>query len=169
MAPSIQNSRPTNDRRGALQLVGVACLVVCVLFAAFSIPFFWGQIRVLQSWPVRQAQVIHSDVVTTPSGYDQLYSTRIQIAFVADDRPITTELITSQSSNYEETARSAAEFPVGSRHAIRYDPRQPTQVRIAAGWNLRFFAVPLITLTCGAFFGVFGAGFIISARASDRR
>ena len=153
-----------------LQLIGVACLIVCVLFAVFSVPFFWGQIRVLRSWPVRQAVVTRSEVVTTPSGqHGQLYSAHIELAYVVDGQPVTTELITFQSSDYEETARRAAEFSVASRHAVRYDPQQPKQARIDASWNRRFFAVPLITLACGVFFGLLAAGFFIAARASNAR
>ncbi len=139
-----------------------------MLFAIFSVPFFWGQIRVLRSWPVRQAVVTRSAVAATPSGrHDQLYSAQVQIAYVVDGQAVTTELTSFQSGNYEETVRRAAEFPVGSRRAIRYDPNQPRQVRIDAGWNRRFFAVPLITLGCGIFFGLLAAGFFIAARASN--
>ena len=158
----------TSERRGTLQLIGVGCLIVFVLFCLLSLPLFWGQIRVLQSWPVRQAEVIRSVVLTEPTGkHDQLYSAHIEIAYVVDGRPVTAELTSFQSSNYAETARRAAEFPVGSRHAIRYDPRNPKQVRIGAGWNRRFFAVPLITLGCGIFFGLLAAGLFIAARASN--
>ncbi len=153
------------ERRGTLQLVGVACLVIFALFVILSLPLFWSQIRVLQSWPVRQAQVIRSAVVTEDAGrHEQLYSAQIQIVYVVDGRPVTAELISFQSSNYAETARRAAEFPVGSRHAIRYDPKYPRQVRIGAGWNRRFFAVPLITLGCGLCFAVLAVGLFIAAK-----
>jgi hypothetical protein len=155
----------TSQRRGILQFLGVACLIICVLFAIFSIPFFWQQIQVLRSWPVRQAQVIRSEVVAQPAAkHEQLYAARIQIVYVANGRPVTAELTSFESSNYEQTVRRAAEFPVGSRHAIRYDPNDPTQARIGAGWNRRFFAVPLITLGCGLAFAAVAAGFFIAAK-----
>jgi hypothetical protein len=158
---------PTSERRGTLQLVGVACLIVFVLFAIMSIPLFWGQIRALRSWPVRQAVVIHSTVVSEPSGrHDQVYAAHIEIAYVIEGKAITTELTSFQSSNYEQTVRRAEEFPVGSRHAIRYDPRDPTRVRIDAGWNPQFFALPLITLGCGAVFGLLAGGLFIAGHLS---
>jgi len=55
------------ERRGTLQFLGVACLIVGSLFVFVSIPFFLGQIQVLRSWPVRQAQVISSQVVMLPA------------------------------------------------------------------------------------------------------
>jgi hypothetical protein len=155
----------SSERRGVLQFLGVACLIICVLFAIFSIPFFWGQIQVLRSWPVRQAQVISSKVVAQPAGkHEQLYAARIQIVYVVNGQPVTAELTSFESSNYEETVRRAAELPVGSRHAIRYDPHNPAQARIGAGWNRRFFAVPLITLGCGLVFAGLAVGFFIAAK-----
>jgi hypothetical protein len=155
----------SSERRGILQFLGVACLIVCGLFFILSIPLFWGQIQVLRSWPVRQAQVIRSQVVTQPAAkHDQLYAANLQIVYVAGGQPVTAELTSFQSSNYEETVRRAAEFPVGSRQAIRYDPHNPTQARIGAGWNRRFFAAPLITLVCGLVFAAIAAGFFIAGR-----
>jgi uncharacterized protein DUF3592 len=143
----------------------VACLIVSGLFIIFSLPFFWGQIQVLRSWPVRQAQVIRSEVVVEPAAkHEQLYATKLQIVYVVDGRPVTAELTSFESRNYEETARRAAEFPVGSRHVIRYDPSNPTQARIGAGWNRRFFAAPLITLGCGLCFVALAAGFLLAGR-----
>lgn len=159
-----------SERRGTLQFLGVACLIVGGLFLIFSLPFFWGQIQVLRSWPVRQAQVLSSQVVVEPtSKHDQLYSAKLEMVYVVDGWPVTAELTSFQSSNYEETARRAAEFPVGSRHAIRYDPNNPTQARIGAGWNRRFFAVPLITAGLGLCFVGVGAGFFVGGRARGQR
>ncbi len=155
----------SSERRGVLPFLGVACLIVGGLFVVLSLPFFWGQIQVLRSWPVRQAQVLRSQVVTQPAAkHDQLYAATIQIVYVANGQPVTAELTSFQSSNYEETVRRAAEFPVGSRQAIRYDPHNPAQARIGAGWNRRFFAVPLITLGCGLVFVAVAAGFFVAGK-----
>lgn len=159
----------TSERRGVLQFLGVACLIVGALFLIFSLPFFWGQIQVLRSWPVRQAEVLSSRVVVEPtSKHDQLYSAKLEIVYAVDGRPVTADLTSFQSGNYEETARRSAEFPVGSRHAIRYDPNNPTQARIGAGWNRRFFAVPLITAGVGLGFVVLGAGFFVGGRIARK-
>jgi len=157
----------SSQRRGTLQFIGVACLIVFALFVILSIPLFWGQITILRSWPVRQAQVIQSEVVTAPSGHEQLYSVQLQIVYVVDGKPVITELTSFQSSNYEATARRVAEFPVGSRHAIRYDPAHPEQARIGASWNRRFFAVPLITVGCGLIFGLLAAVLFVVAKATQ--
>ena len=160
----------TSERRGTIQFIGVACLIVAGLFFILSLPFFWGQIQVLRSWPVRQAQVLNSQVVVEPtSKHDRLYSAKLQIVYVVDGKPVTAQLTSFQSGNYEETARRAAEFPVGSRHAIRYDPHSPTQARIGAGWNRRFFAVPLITAGIGVAFAVLATALFMTGRKGRNR
>ena len=165
--PSDASIPPSANRRGTLQLIGVACLIVFALFMVVAALLFWEQIHVLRSWPVRQALVTRSEVITAPAGrHGQLYSAHIEVAFVVDGQPVTTELTSFQSDNYQQTSRRAAEFPAGSRHVIRYNPRAPRQVRIGAGWNRRFFAVPLITVACGAFFGLLAGGFLTGARWS---
>ena len=154
-----------SERRGTLQFIGVANLIVCALFVILSIPFFLGQARVLRSWPSAEARVIKSSVVAQPAPkHEQLYAAKIQIAYSVNGRPLTVELTSFESSNYEETVRRAAEFPAGSRRAILYDPANPAQARIGAGWNRRFFAVPLITLGCGLCFGLLAIGFFLSAK-----
>jgi hypothetical protein len=156
-----------SERRGILQFIGVANLIVCGLFIILSLPFFFGQIRVLRSWPTTEAQVIRSQVVILPAAkHEQLYAAKIEIVYAINGRPVTADLTSFQSSNYEETARRAAEFAVGSRHEIRYDPNNPPQARIGAGWNRRFFAVPLITLGCGLCFALLAAGFFLAASFS---
>jgi hypothetical protein len=154
----------SSERHGTLQFIGVANLIICGLFAIMSLPFFMGQIRVLRSWPVTQAEVVNSQVTTVPtSKHDQLYAAKLQISYVVNGKTITADLTSFQSSNYAETQRRAAEFPVGTRHDIRYDPGNPEQARIGAGWNRRFFAVPLITLGCGLAFGLLALGFFLTA------
>lgn len=152
------------ERRGTLQFIGVANLIVCGLFFILSIPFFMGQIRVLRSWPQTDARVTRSAVVNQPAPkHSQLYAAQLQISYVVQGKTITSDLTSFQSSNYEATTQRAAEFPVGSIHEIRYDPDHPTLARIGAGWNRRFFAVPLITLGCGMAFAFLAIGFFVAA------
>jgi hypothetical protein len=155
----------TREKRGLLVFFGVANLILCALFVILSLPFFWRQYRVLRSWPETEAQVIRSEVVTEPApSHEQLYSAKLQVLYSVDGRPITAELISFQSQNYQQTADRAAQFRVGSRHPIRYDPHAPTQARIGAGWNVRFFLVPLVMLGIGAAFGAIAAALLMAAK-----
>jgi hypothetical protein len=147
-----------SDKRGTLQFLGVTNLILCALFTIFSLPFFLRQSQVLRSWPETDAQILRSDVITQPApAHDQLYAAKLQILYTVDGTPVTAELTSFESSNYQATQARAVEFPVGSHHPVRYDPRNPSQARIGADWTARFFAVPLIVLAMGAFFGLVAA------------
>jgi len=157
---------PSSEKRGVLQLIGIANLILCALFILFSVPFFWTQVRVLRDWPVTQAQVLRSDVVAQSApGNEQLYAAKLQVLYTVDTKPIVVELTTFDGKNYQEAETRAAQFPVGSQHAVRYDPHDPTQARIGAGWNRRFFAVPLVLMGIGGLFGITAAGCFVWARA----
>lgn len=159
----------SSERRGTLQFIGVANLIVCGLFVILSLPFFMGQIRVLRSWPVTQARVVDSQVVIVPAAkHDQLYAAKLQIEYSAGGRTMQANLTSFESKNYAQTQQRAGEFPIGSRHVIRYDPNHPEQARIGAGWNRRFFAVPLITLGCGLAFGLLAIGCFIAGSIGTR-
>ncbi len=154
-----------SEKHGLLLFLGVANLILCTLFVILSLPFFWRQYQVLQTWPETQAQVLRSEVVTQPAPpHEQLYAASLQVLYTVEAKPITAELVSFQSRNYQQTADRAAQYQVGSRHAIRYDPHAPTQARIGAGWNLRFFLVPLVMLGMGAIFGGIAAAFLLAAK-----
>ncbi len=109
--------------------------------------------------------MIRSEVVTQPAPpHQQLYAASLQVLYSVDGRPITAEMISFQSQNYQQTANQVAQFRVGSRHLIRYDPHDPKQARLGAGWNLRFFIVPLVMLAMGAIFGGIAAVLLVVAR-----
>ena len=155
-----------NERRGALQAIGVANLIICVIMLAFSLPFFLHQISVLRHWPAADAQVLHSDVVVDRiSKNEQLYSARLGLLYTVDGKPITSELTSFQDQNYKKTRARADEYVVGSHHEIRYNPNDPLQARIGAGWNARFFALPLIVSGVGAMFGIIAIALTIAARS----
>lgn len=154
-----------SDKRGTLQFIGVAALIPAALFIFLSLPFFWRQYTVLRTWPVTDAQVLRSDVVTQPSSaHDQLYAANLQILYTVDGKPIMAALTSFESSNYQATQARAAEFPVGSYHAVRYDPRNPSQARIGADWNARFFALPLSIFGMGTFFAAIAAVLLLLAQ-----
>lgn len=154
-----------NERRGTLQAIAVACLIIGVILIVFSAPFYLHQIAVLRTWPTADAQILRSDVVVDRiSQHEQFYSAKVGLLYTVDGKPVTTELTSFQDQDYQKTRARAAEFQVGSHHQIRYDPRDPLQARIGAGWNARFFALPLIVSGCGAVFCLITAALLIVAR-----
>ena len=155
-----------NEKRGTLRVVAAANFIFCGLFVVFSLPFFWRQVQVLRNWPEVDAQVLRSEVVTEPSaGHDMVYRAKLAVLYTVGGNPIISDLTSFESTNYEAALRRVEQFPVGSHHAIRYDPANPAQARIGAGWNRTFFALPLIVLSIAALFLCVGAVFLAAAKA----
>ena len=157
----------SHEKRGTLRVIAAANFIFCGLFLLFSLPFFWRQLQVLRSWPETDAQVLRSEVVTQPSAsHENLYRAKLQVLYTVAGQPVTSDLTSFESTNYEATRRRTEQFPVGSHHAVRYDPANPAQARIGAGWNRTYFALPLIVLAMAAFFGCVGAALLAAAKAA---
>ena len=147
-----------SEKRGTLRVIAAANFIFCGLFLLFSLPFFWRQVQGLRTWQETDAQVLRSEVVSQPSsGHENVYRAKLQVLYTVAGLPVTSELTSFESSNYEATRKRTEEFPVGSHHLVRYDPSNPAQARIGAGWNRNYFALPLIVVTIGAFFALIGA------------
>ena len=146
-----------SEKRGALRLLAAANFIFAILFVIIGVPFFWRQWQVLRNWPETDAQVIRSEVVAQPLGQDNFYRAKLQVVYTVASQPMVTDLTSFQSKNYEATLERTEQFPVGSHHPIRYDPANPSQARIGAGWNKTFFALPIMVGVTGLFFFFVGA------------
>jgi Protein of unknown function (DUF3592) len=156
-----------SEKRGTLRVIAAANLIFATLFLIFSLPFFWRQVEVLRNWPETDAQVLRSEVVTEPStGHEMLYRAKLQVLYTVNGSPITSDLTSFDSTNYEATLRRTEQFPVGSHHQVRYDPASPAQARIGAGWNRTYFALPLIVVAMATVFAFVGAVFLAVAKAA---
>jgi hypothetical protein len=156
-----------SEKRGTLRVIAAANFIFCGLFVVFSLPYFWRQVQVLRDWPEVEAQVLRSEVVSEPSaGHEMLYRAKLQVLYTVSGNPITSDLTSFESTNYEATRQRVEQFPVGSHHAVRYDPANPAQARVGAGWNRTYFALPLIVLSMAAFFAFVGAVLLAIAKAS---
>ena len=156
----------SSEKRGTLRLIAAANFIFATLFLIFSLPFFWRQWHVLRNWPETDAQVLRSEVVAQPSGHETLYRAKLQVLYTVCGQPITSDLTSFESSNYEATIRRTEQFPVGSHHIVRYDPANPAQARVGAGWNRNYFALPLIVAAMAVFFAFVGTVFLAIAKAS---
>ena len=157
----------SSEKRGTLRLIAAANFIFCGLFVVFSLPFFWRQAQVLRNWPEADAQVLRSEVVTESSaGHEQLYRAKLQVLFTVGGNPVASDLTSFESTNYEATLQRTQQFPVGSHHAVRYDPASPAQARIGAGWNRTYFALPIIVLSMATVFAFVGAVFLAIAKAA---
>lgn len=148
-------------------MIAAANFIFAGIFFVFSLPFFWRQGKVVRNWPETDAQVLRSEVVAgTPEGHENLYRTRLAVLYTVAGKPVIAELASFESRNYQATLQRTQQFPVGSYHRIRYDPVNPSQARMGAGWNRTFFALPLIVLSMAALFACVGAVFLAVAKAT---
>src|SRR5208283_5890017 len=136
MSSSVRReSLGVSEKSGTLRVIAAANFIFAALFVIFSLPFFWRQVQVLRNWPETDAQVLRSEVVSEPSaGHEMVYRAKLQMLYTVSGNPIISDLTSFESRNYEATLRRTQQFPVGSHHAVRYDPANPTQARIGAGW-----------------------------------
>ena len=154
-----------NEKGGTLRLIAAANFIFCGLFLLFSLPFFWRQLQVLRNWPETDAQVLRSEVVSLPSSsHENVYRVKLQVHYTVAGQPITSELTSFESTNFEATQKRTEEFPVGSHHLVRYNPANPAQARIGAGWNRTYFALPLVVLAMAVFFALVGAVLLAIAK-----
>lgn len=148
----------TSSTRAVLQVIAVAFFIFFLGFLGLASPFYWQQYKILRHWPSVDAEVTGSRVLVlqTPSG--PLHDIEVHFAFSVEGRPYTGVI----HSNHLSTSRArkdkqAAEFPAGSRHVIRYNPADPSDVRAHVGYNVHFFAVPIFISGAGAIFLVIAA------------
>jgi hypothetical protein len=154
-----------NEKRGALRLVAAANFIFAIIFVIIGMPFFWRQWQVLHSWPETNGQVIRSEIVAEPLGHETLYRAKLQMVYTVAGQPVVADLTSYESKNYEATLQRTEQLPVGSHHPIRYDPANPYQARLGAGWNKTFFALPIIVGVTALFFFFVGAVLLAIAKA----
>jgi len=156
--------RPT--LRTTLRVIAVACLVFFLIGLLFALSPFLQQWKILRTWPAADARVIHSQVVPlhTDSG-QMLYDTLLVLSYQADGRPFVSSVGSlHQSTSYERKKKQADRFPPGSHTEVRYNPRDPRDIRIQAGYNVHFFAVPIFISGVAAIFGLLALLFFRLAR-----
>jgi hypothetical protein len=160
----------TSGTRTLLRVIATAFFVFFFGFVLMSAPLFWTQYKILRGWPAAQAQVLSSQVISSPTtGGGELYDIEVEFAYIVNGQPHTSAI----RSNHESTNRSrkekqAEQFPLGSRHSIRYNPVEPRDIRAQVGWNVHFFAVPIFVVGVGAIFALIGAILLLVAARSGR-
>jgi len=152
--------------RTTLRVVALACLIFFLIGLLFALPSFIQQLKVLRHWPAAEARVVHSEVVPlrTSSG-QMLYDTLLVLSYQVDGRPYVSSIGSlHQSTHYERKKRQADRFPPGSHTEVRYNPKDPSDIRIQAGYNVHFFAVPIFISGVAAIFGVLALVLFLLAR-----
>ncbi len=141
--------------RTTVRVLAAGFLIIFLIFFALSAPFYRQQYRLLQTWQRAEAEVVSSRVVTVRTAGAPLYDAEYVFAFRAHGVPVVaTTYSNHQSTSRERKAAQVARFPAGSRHTILYNPADPQDIRMAPGYNVHFFAVPIFISAAGALFGL---------------
>ncbi len=151
--------------RTTLRVIAVANLIFFLVGLLFAVPPFIQQMKVLRTWPAAEAQVVHSDVVSLqPSSGQKLYDAVLVLSYDVNGRAYVSSIGSlHQSTNYERKKKQAERFPPGSRTDVRYNPSNPAEIRIQAGYNVHFFAIPVFISGIAAIFGVLALIFFLLA------
>jgi hypothetical protein len=152
--------------RTTLRVVAVACLIFFLAGLLFAIPPFIQQMKVLRGWPAADAQVLRSEVVLLHTDSGQvLYDTLLVVAYQVDGRPYVSGVGSlHQSTHYERKKKQADRFPPGSHAEVRYNPSDPRDIRIEAGYNVHFFAIPVFISGVAGIFGLLALLFFLFSR-----
>jgi len=142
--------------RATLRVIAVACLVFFLIGLVFAVPPFLQQWKILRTWPAADAQVIHSQVMPLSTDSGQiLYDTLLVLSYQANGRPYVSSVGSlHQSTSYKRKKKQADRFAPGSHTEVRYNPSDPRDIRIQAGYNVHFFAVPIFIIGVAAIFGL---------------
>ncbi len=157
--------------RTTLRVIAVACLIFFLIGLLFAVPPFIQQMKVLRTWPAADAQVVRSEVVSlrTDSG-QRLYDTLLVLSYQVNGRAYLSSVNSlHQSTSYERKKKQAERFPAGSRAEVRYNPSDPVDIRIQAGYNVHFFAVPVFISGVAAIFGVLALLLFVASRRRPER
>lgn len=152
----------------ALHFFSAAFLIFCAVTAAMAVPFFWRQYAVLKHWPEVAAQVVRGNVAQVNYGGTTYYALDLQLVFTHDGRTTFGSASPRQSRQYEKVRRTVDEYPVGSYHTVRFNPERPAEIRLHAGWNRRFFVIPILLGCAAALFGAISAILAAVAHAQGK-
>jgi hypothetical protein len=118
--------------------------VFAIILFAYAAPIFVQQNKVLREWPRAEAEVVSSRVVEHVTRDEPLYAGELLLVFPVDGRPVTAEYVfPHESTSRERKQKQVGRYPAGSRQTVSYNPADPTDIRLAPGYSVDFFVVPV--------------------------
>jgi Protein of unknown function (DUF3592) len=125
---------------------------------------------ILKSWPTVEAAVTKSEVSRSSGLYGSsktVYHTKIEFMFEAGGKQFTA------SSSDDSESRGGAQmtannYAPGTRHAIRYNPANPNDIRFNAGYSVEFFLTPILFAVFGLSLVWFGLKLLWRSRSSKQ-
>jgi len=136
----------------------LACGALVLLFG-----FGWGILRwrALHSWPSITATVTKSNLEISQDAEDgTLYTNAVIFSYQVNGQSYQATSKEWGTSTDEQGNRTiAATYAVGTTHPVLYNPANPSQILVEAGFTIGFFKVTLFCLLLGGIF--FGIGVLL--------
>ena len=143
------------NTRVTISVFAIACFLFGVASIALAIPFYWKQSSVIRNWPAAQATVRKSEVVQITQGGQKLWATRFELTFEADGKIVIATVNGYRQAAMRDRVEAAAQlYPAGSTRLVRYDPQNPSDVRLDTDHPRRYYQLPIALCITGAIFVV---------------
>ena len=154
----------TYGSRNAVRPVGSIFTAVGLILLAVGGWLGNRQYAILTAWPTVEATVTRSRVVRYYGRHGATYQAEMQFRYTVDGKTFDTPSGPGYStSNYLGMKRMADRFAPGTRHPIRYNPADPNDIRMNAGYTFGFFFLPTLFAGLGVLFSGLGITLLLAS------
>jgi hypothetical protein len=155
-------------KRNALRPAGAIFAATGVILLSVAGWLANRQYTILSSWPTVQATVVKSRVVRYHGRRGSTtYEAEMEFRYTVGGSTYQTPTDAGYStSSYLTMKHMVDAYPPGSERMIRYNPADPNDIRMNAGYNFGFFFVPVLLGGMGIFFSGLGLVFLIASRSA---
>jgi Protein of unknown function (DUF3592) len=149
-------------------------LLIGLAFLAGAAYSAYGRYNILKHWPSVDAQVTqsrlasHQEIVNGKNGSSTttVYTPQIEFRYALDGKEYTTPANASYSSNnYADMKQKVDIYAAGTRHAIRYNPANPNDIRYDVAASFDYYMMPVIFGGVGLVAFLIGLGLFLLGRA----
>jgi hypothetical protein len=161
-----------NQGKSVFRLVGSIFTGVGLILLAVGVWAGERQYTIMKSWPTVEATVAKSRMThyLDRHGSSIMYQVEIDFRYTLDGKPFDTPSTPGYStSNYTAMKRIADAYAPGTRHIIRYNPAEPNDIRMNAGYNFGFFLLPTILGGMAVLFTGLGIALLVASRSMQLR
>jgi hypothetical protein len=118
-------------------------LIAGLAILALAVQAAYRRYQVVERWPRIAAEVTRSRVVFASQDRKARHTAEFSFRFRANGAPYmpSTSVI---AADYREAQELVARHPAGSTRTILYNPRNPAEIELGAGYTPAFFKLPLI-------------------------
>ncbi len=142
-----------NNSRVTISVFAIASFLFGLASIALATPFFWKQYSVVRNWPAATAIVRSSEVVQITQAGQKLWATRFEFSFDANGHIVMATVNGYRQGVERSSVEEAAQrFPRGSSRVVRFNPQNPSDVRLDTDQPKRYYQLPLALTITGAVF-----------------